>query len=101
VLITRVAGQSLPDFVAERVFAPLGMADTGFEVSAANRDRFTSYYRAGPDGGLELADGPGGQWRTPHGSRSAMAAWPEPPTTGLRSAGCCWPKAPPPTATGC
>jgi CubicO group peptidase (beta-lactamase class C family) len=65
VLITRVAGQSLPDFVAERVFAPLGMADTGFEVSAAKRDRFTSYYRAGPGGGLELADGPGGQWRTP------------------------------------
>jgi CubicO group peptidase (beta-lactamase class C family) len=45
VLITRVAGQSLPDFVAERVFAPLGMADTGFEVPDAKRDRFTSYYR--------------------------------------------------------
>jgi CubicO group peptidase (beta-lactamase class C family) len=65
VLITRVAGQSLPDFVAERVFAPLGMADTGFEVPDAKRDRFTSYYRANPHGGLELADGPGGQWRTP------------------------------------
>ena len=65
VLITRVSGQSLADFLAERVFAPLGMSDTGFEVPGGKRDRFTSYYRASPAGGLELADGPGGQWSTP------------------------------------
>lgn len=64
VLITRVTGQSLPGFLAERVFGPLGMADTGFEVPAAKRGRFTSYYRTGPAGGLELADGPDGQWST-------------------------------------
>jgi CubicO group peptidase (beta-lactamase class C family) len=64
VLIARVCGQSLPDFLAERVFAPLGMSDTGFEVPGAKRDRFTSYYRANPAGGLELADGPDGQWST-------------------------------------
>jgi len=63
VLIARVSGQSLPGFLAERVFEPLGMADTGFEVPAAKRGRFTSYYRTGADGGLELADGPDGQWR--------------------------------------
>ena len=62
VLISRVTGRSLPDFLAERVFAPLGMTDTGFEVPAAKRDRFTSYYRASPAGGLDLADGPDGQW---------------------------------------
>ena len=62
VLVTRVAGQSLPGFMAERIFEPLGMADTGFEVPAAKRGRFTSAYRTGPDGGLELADGPDGQW---------------------------------------
>jgi CubicO group peptidase (beta-lactamase class C family) len=62
VLIARVCGQSLPDFLAERVFAPLGMSDTGFEVPDGKRDRFTSYYRANPAGGLELADGPDGQW---------------------------------------
>jgi CubicO group peptidase (beta-lactamase class C family) len=62
VLIARVCGQSLPDVLAERIFTPLGMADTGFEVPAAKRDRFTSYYRTGPDGALELADGPDGQW---------------------------------------
>ncbi|HEY2764930.1 MAG TPA: serine hydrolase domain-containing protein [Pseudonocardiaceae bacterium] len=61
-LISRVSGQSLPEFLAERLFEPLGMVDTGFVVPAAKRDRFTSYYRPGPAGGLELADAPGGQW---------------------------------------
>jgi CubicO group peptidase (beta-lactamase class C family) len=64
VLVSRVTGRSLPDFLAERVFGPLGMTDTAFEVPAAKRDRFTSYYRHDPAGGLELADGPDGQWST-------------------------------------
>lgn len=65
VLIARVSGQSLPGFLAERMFEPLGMVDTGFSVPAAKLDRFTSYYRADPGGGLRLVDGPGGQWSTP------------------------------------
>jgi CubicO group peptidase (beta-lactamase class C family) len=62
VLIARVTGRSLPQFLAERMFEPLGMADTGFVVPVAKRDRFTGYYRPGPAGGLELADAPDGQW---------------------------------------
>ena len=46
VLIARVSGQPLPEFLAEQVFAPLGMTDSGFEVPASKRGRFTSYYRA-------------------------------------------------------
>jgi CubicO group peptidase (beta-lactamase class C family) len=65
VLITRVCGQPLPAFLGERVFTPLGMSDTAFEVPRGKRDRFTSYYRANPGGGLELADGPDGQWSAP------------------------------------
>jgi CubicO group peptidase (beta-lactamase class C family) len=62
VLIARASGQALPVFLAERVFEPLGMVDTGFEVPAAKRSRLTSYYRSGSDGRLELADAPDGQW---------------------------------------
>ena len=65
VLVARVSGQSLGDFMAERVFGPLGMADSGFDVPASQRHRFTSYYRTGPEGGLELGDGPDGQWSSP------------------------------------
>jgi CubicO group peptidase (beta-lactamase class C family) len=32
VLIARVSGQSLPEFLGERIFEPIGMADTGFHV---------------------------------------------------------------------
>ena len=62
VLIARVSGDSLPDFLAERLFEPLGMVDTGFAVPADELDRFTSYYRPDPAGGLELVDVPDGQW---------------------------------------
>ncbi|MFJ6793407.1 serine hydrolase domain-containing protein [Streptomyces sp. NPDC091268] len=62
VLIARVAGCSLPEFLAERIFEPLGMADTGFAVPHADRGRFTGSYRTGPQGGPELVDAPDGQW---------------------------------------
>ncbi|MFE7127714.1 serine hydrolase domain-containing protein [Streptomyces sp. NPDC057617] len=79
VLIARVAGRPLPEFLAERIFEPLGMTDTGFAVPAEKLDRFVSYYRHGPagdaaggagggegggtgGGGLELVDAPDGQW---------------------------------------
>ncbi len=62
VLIARVSGQSLPEFLAERIFQPLRMVDTGFTVPADKRHRFTSYYREDSDGKLELLDTPDGQW---------------------------------------
>ncbi|MFI6950322.1 serine hydrolase domain-containing protein [Streptomyces sp. NPDC050422] len=62
VLIARASGQSLPEFLAERLFEPLGMTDTGFHVPAEKLHRFTSYYRAGEAGNLELVDAPDGQW---------------------------------------
>ena len=60
VLIARVTGVSLPEVLSSRVFEPLGMVDTGFVVPAFARSRFTSYYRSG----LELVDGPDGEWST-------------------------------------
>jgi CubicO group peptidase (beta-lactamase class C family) len=65
VLIARVTGRPLPEFLAERLFEPLGMTDTAFAVPSTRLDRFTSYYRTGPTGGLELVDAPHGQWSKP------------------------------------
>ncbi|MFG2650589.1 serine hydrolase domain-containing protein [Streptomyces sp. NPDC048436] len=73
VLISRVTGTPLPDFLAERIFEPLGMTDTAFSVPPGKLDRFTSYYAAGPEAGperdpisgLELLDAPDGQWSSP------------------------------------
>jgi CubicO group peptidase (beta-lactamase class C family) len=48
VLIARVTGQPLEQALQERLFAPLGMRDTGFHVPAAKLDRFASAYRMDP-----------------------------------------------------
>ncbi|MGH4016549.1 MAG: serine hydrolase domain-containing protein [Pseudonocardiaceae bacterium] len=67
VLIARASGQPLDTFLRERVFAPLGMTDTGFSVPAANLDRLASCYEADPEtGALQLYDGvDDSQWSRP------------------------------------
>ena len=91
VLVARVSGHPLPEFLAERLFEPLGMTDTGFDVLADKLDRFANYYRTDPAGDLELVDAPDGQWSSPPAFPSGLAAWSPPPTTGTASPGCCWP----------
>lgn len=57
VLIARLSGQSLGAFLQERIFAPLGMKDTGFGVPAAKLDRLATFYQADPaTGTLEVFD---------------------------------------------
>ncbi|MFJ8386501.1 serine hydrolase domain-containing protein [Streptomyces sp. NPDC094438] len=65
ILGARVSGRTLPEFLAERLFEPLGMADTGFSVPADRLDRFTSLYQPRPECGLQLVDAPDGQWSSP------------------------------------
>ncbi|MGW2044576.1 serine hydrolase domain-containing protein [Streptomyces sp. NPDC001858] len=62
VLIARASGRPLPEFLAERIFEPLGMTDTSFEVPKEKRDRFTTAYRPDGVGALEVADTPDGEW---------------------------------------
>ena len=43
-LIEVIADQPLQDFLNERLFAPLGMTDTGFSVPVEQRDRIATMY---------------------------------------------------------
>ncbi len=48
VLVARVAGQSFETFLRERIFDPLGMKDTGFDVPADKMDRLPPLYAPDP-----------------------------------------------------
>jgi CubicO group peptidase (beta-lactamase class C family) len=86
-LETAVAGGAVPgaaalvargDAVAERLFEPLGMVDTGFHVPPDKLDRLPPYH------GADLAPIDVGLWTAPRSSRRAPGAssrrWP----TGYR-----------------
>ncbi len=49
-LVETLSGQSLPDFMRDRIFAPLGMKDAGFYVPAEKRSRFATNYRVDAQG---------------------------------------------------
>jgi CubicO group peptidase (beta-lactamase class C family) len=66
VLVARAAGQPFATFLAERIFEPLGMTDTGFSVPADQLHRLTWCY--GIDFGTgerQVYDPPDGQWSRP------------------------------------
>ena len=43
-IVEKLSGQSLPDFMRDHIFAPLGMTDAGFYVPAGKRARFAVGY---------------------------------------------------------
>ena len=55
-LVQVVSGQPFEIFLEERIFAPLGMVDTGFYVPANKLGRFANNYTWTDDENLELAD---------------------------------------------
>ncbi len=63
VLVERAAGRPLEEFLAERLFAPIGMADTSFRIDDTRRARFTTAYT--PDetaDTLRVLDSPHASW---------------------------------------
>ncbi len=66
-LVEVLSGKELDVFLAERIFAPLGMIDTGFHVLPEKHARLAACYTRPDAGGLELTD-------PPEGSRFAAPA---------------------------
>jgi methyl acetate hydrolase len=50
--VERASGQSLGDFFAEHIFAPVGMKDTGFTLTPDRRVRLVGMHARGEDGTL-------------------------------------------------
>ena len=48
-IVEKLSGKSLPDFLRDNIYTPLGMRDAGFFVPADKRNRFAMLYRAKPE----------------------------------------------------
>jgi len=64
-LIERVSGKTFGAFLDERMFRPLGMKDTGFDVPSEKMNRLAKTYQHGPDGKFVEAE-------------PLIKTWPEP-----------------------
>lgn len=56
-MIERLSGKSLAEFLRENIFTPLGMHDTSYFVEPDKRDRFAEMYELDEDGNIEIASG--------------------------------------------
>ncbi|MCR5874157.1 beta-lactamase family protein [Phenylobacterium sp. J426] len=57
-LVQKLTGQPLAEALKARIFDPLKMTDTGFQVREDQRSRFAACYEALPGGGKRLQDDP-------------------------------------------
>ena len=55
-LVEVLSGQSFDRYLRERIFDPLGMADTGFHVPGEHLDRLAAVYFPSESGGIEPAE---------------------------------------------
>jgi len=55
-VVQRASGVRFSDFLQSRIFTPLGMKDTGFDMPASKGPRLASLYGPGPGGGLKVTD---------------------------------------------
>lgn len=71
VVVERLSGLDLERFFKERIFDPLGMADTFFELPENRVERMTDAWKFGPDRTLQLYErGARSAWRRPLKLRS-------------------------------
>ena len=57
-LVEVLSGMSLADFMREKIFAPLGMVDTAFEIEPSKSNRFCTLYGKTPDSDFGVLDLP-------------------------------------------
>ena len=62
-LVEAISGQTLDEFMRERILEPLGMVDTHFYFSESKLGRFAALYRPGEDGKIELTEAPSAESR--------------------------------------
>ena len=66
VVVERRSGVSLAEFFRTRIFEPLGMADSFFQIPADRTDRLADAWQVGPGGTRQLYDrGARTRWRMP------------------------------------
>ncbi len=58
-IVEKLSGQSLPDFVRDNIYQPLGMKDAGFFVPADKRSRFATLYVNDDQGKMKPDEGKG------------------------------------------
>ena len=51
-IVEKLSGKTLPEFMREHIYEPLGMRDAGFFVPADKRARCSALYRVAPNGEL-------------------------------------------------
>jgi CubicO group peptidase (beta-lactamase class C family) len=64
-VVQRLSGMTLDRYFDERIFAPLGMADTGFTVPADKTDRLTDCWAYARGGRVMYDEGAKSAWSTP------------------------------------
>lgn len=57
-LVEVLSGQTLDEFLRQRIFEPLGMVDTHFYLPPSKLGRFAANYRPGEDGKVVLTEAP-------------------------------------------
>jgi CubicO group peptidase (beta-lactamase class C family) len=72
-IVEKLSGQSLPEFMQQHIFGPLGMRDTGFFVPKEKRSWFATLYSEDKEGHL-AADPTGGGPPTDYVSQPSMAS---------------------------
>jgi CubicO group peptidase (beta-lactamase class C family) len=67
ILVARASGMRFGEFLAQRIFTPLGMRDSGFSVPAGQIARLATAYQRGSDGKPLVVFDPaeGGKWSRP------------------------------------